>query len=391
MYISCFFSIAASDEMSRCGTISTLHGSVQTPAFIFCGTKASVKGIWPDQLVDNKTQIILANTYHLFLNPGGSSIKKMGGLHKCMNWNGPMLTDSGGYQIFSFGYGSVSNEIKGKRCGNSSLLSIDDDGATFRSYWDGSYKLLSPEISIQTQVDLGADLIVVLDECTPFHTSRTYTENSMKRSHLWETRSFEEFKRLDNGTQALYGIVQGGIYPDLRKCSSEYVSSMPFFGTAIGGCLGKTKEQMYDVVAMALEHLDRSRPIHLLGIGEISDIFHGVELGIDTFDCVHPTRIARHGGALVDPKYRDDRHKAHINLKNAKYEFDNAPIELECDCTCCKQFSRSYLHYLLKAGELLAIEAISVHNIRFMNRLMENIRSAINNHTFKNLMRYWCE
>lgn len=377
-------------DKARCGEICTPHGKVQTPAFIFCGTKASVKGVWPSQLVEAKTQIILSNTYHLFLNPGGEAIRKMGGLHKIMSWNGPMLTDSGGFQIFSFGYGSVADEIKGKRSGRSSIVSITDEGATFRSYWDGTYKKLTPEISIQTQRDLGADLIVTLDECTPFHSTRQYTEQSLKRSHMWELRSLEEFKRIDGGEQALYGIVQGGVYSDLRKIAGEFVSSNDFFGTAIGGTLGKTKDQMHEVVEMAMQALDISRPIHLLGIGGITDIFNGVSLGIDTFDCVHPTRIARHGGALVDPKYRTSRNKEHINLKNSVFQFDNKPIEEGCDCGTCRQFSRAYLHYLLKAGELLAIEAISVHNIRFMNRLMEQIRESIRNKTFSELKSYWC-
>lgn len=377
-------------DKARCGEICTPHGKVQTPAFIFCGTKASVKGVWPSQLVRAKTQITLSNTYHLFLNPGGDAIRKMGGLHKIMNWNGPMLTDSGGFQIFSFGYGSVADEIKGRRSGQSSIVSITDEGATFRSYWDGTYKKLTPEISIQTQRDLGADLIVTLDECTPFHSTRQYTEQSLKRSHMWELRSLEGFKRSDDGKQALYGIVQGGVYSDLRKIAGEFVSSNEFFGTAIGGTLGKTKNQMHEVVEMALQALDISRPIHLLGIGGITDIFNGVSLGIDTFDCVHPTRIARHGGALVDPKYRTSRNKEHVNLKNSVFQFDNKPIEEECDCETCRQFSRAYLHYLLKARELLAIEAISVHNIRFMNKLMEQVRESIHNKTFSELKSYWC-
>lgn len=391
MYENFSFSITAQRGKARCGVINTPHGCIETPAFIFCGTKASVKGIWPQQLRDTKTQIILSNTYHLFLNPGGEFVRKMGGLHKMMGWDGPMLTDSGGFQIFSFGYGSVANEIKGKRTGHKSVVSISDEGAKFRSYWDGSYKLLTPEASIQTQSDLGADLIVVLDECTPFHSTRKYTERSLKRSHDWELRSLKKFQEIDDGRQALYGIVQGGVYSDLRKIAGEFVSSHDFFGTAIGGTLGQTKEQMHEVVDMAFQSLDISRPIHLLGIGGITDIFNGVTLGIDTFDCVHPTRIARHGGALVDPKYRLDKHKEHINLKNSVYQFDENPIEPECDCECCRNFSRAYLHYLLKARELIALQAISVHNIRFMNRLMEDIRKSIKDDTFDDLKRYWCE
>ena len=390
MYPNFSFTVVSKRDRARCGVLHTPHGDIQTPAFIFCGTRASVKGIWPQQLKNAKTQIILSNTYHLFLNPGGEFVKKMGGLHKLMGWDGPMLTDSGGFQIFSFGHGTVANEIKGKRSGEVSLVSITDEGAKFRSYWDGSYKLLTPEISIQTQCDLGVDLIVTLDECTPFHSSRKYTERSLKRSHAWELRSLEQFKKLNDGKQAIYGIIQGGVYPDLRKEAGEFVSSHDFFGTAIGGTLGQTKEQMHEVVDMAFQSLDISRPIHLLGIGGISDIFNGVMLGIDTFDCVHPTRIARHGGALVDPKYRENKDREHINLKNSRYQYDESPIEEECDCECCRNFSRAYLHYLLKAREMLALEAISLHNIRFMNRLMERIRDSIHNDTFDELKRYWC-
>ncbi len=390
MYENFSFNVISTHGNARCGVLHTPHGDVHTPAFIFCGTKASVKGIWPQQLVNARTQIILSNTYHLFLHPGGEAIRKMGGLHKITGWDGPMFTDSGGFQIFSFGYGSVADEIKGRRNGSSSVVSITDDGARFRSYWDGTYRVLTPEISVKTQCDLGADLIVVLDECTPFHSSREYTERSLVRSHSWELRSLSEFKRLDNGSHALYGIVQGGVYPDLRRCAGEFVSSHEFFGTAIGGTLGQTKEQMHEVVSMAFQSLDILRPIHLLGIGGISDIFNGVALGVDTFDCVHPTRVARHGGALVAPEYRGSCEKEHINLKNSIYEFDNSPIEDTCDCECCLNFSRAYLHYLLKAKEMLAIEAISVHNVRFMNRLMENIRDSINNGTFESLKRSWC-
>ena len=337
MYKNFDFKIISKFDNARTGLICTPHGNIETPAFIFCGTKASVKGIFPQQLVDNKTQIILSNTYHLFSHPGSAHIKERGGLHKFMGWNGPMLTDSGGYQIFSLGHGSVSDEIKGKRNNASTLLKIKEEGATFKSYWDGSKQLLTPEKSIQVQRELGADLIVSFDECTPFHVEKKYTELSMKRSHRWEKRSLEEFITHDDETQALYGIVQGGVYPDLRKQSAEFVSENPFFATAVGGSLGASKEQMYEVVDMALEHLIRSRPIHLLGIGGIADIFNGVKCGIDTFDCVHPTRIARHGGALVKHKYRD-ADREHINLKRSEYACDDNPIEEDCDCMTCKTF-----------------------------------------------------
>lgn len=392
MYKNFHFNIVAKpkeNEELRLGEIQTPHGKIQTPAFIFCGTKASVKGVSPKSLVENKTQIILSNTYHLFSFPGSEYIRNRGGLHKFMGWNGPMLTDSGGFQIFSLGHGSVANEIKGRRCGVSTLAKIDEEGAVFRSYWDGTQQLLTPEISIKIQCDLGADLIVVLDECTPFHSDKNYTEKSMERSHRWEKRCIDEFNRRNDSSQALYGIIQGGIYPDLRKRSAEFVSENPFFATAIGGTLGSTKEQMYEVVEMAMNSLDRSRPIHLLGIGGIADVFQGVRMGIDTFDCVHPTRIARHGGALVKSAYRDSKSREHINLKRSEYYEDDNPIEPDCDCDTCKTFSRAYLHYLLKAKELLAIQAIAIHNIRFMNHLMEEIRSGIVNENLDEIESKW--
>lgn len=389
MYENFNFDILKQSDDGRLGIIHTPHGEVKTPAFIFCGTKASVKGISPYQLNELKTQIILSNTYHLFVYPGSEYIRAHGGLHRFMGWNKPMFSDSGGFQIFSLGNGSVADEIKGKRSGVSTLSKIKEEGAYFRSYWDGSTQLLTPEKSIQIQRNIGTDLIVALDECTPYHSDKRYTEKSMLRSHRWELRSLDEFAAHDDGSQALYGIVQGGIHSDLRKISAEFVSENSFFATAIGGTLGATKEQMYEVVGMAVEHLIKSRPIHLLGIGGICDIFRGVRMGIDTFDCVHPTRIARHGGALVKRKYRDDERREHINLKRAEYAEDDSPIENDCDCPTCRLFSRAYLHYLLKANELLALQAITMHNIRFMNRLMEEIRDGLLHDSLDEVENRW--
>ena len=369
---------------ARLGRLTTPHGIVETPAFIFCATKAAIKGATPDDMWREKTQIILSNTYHLMLQPGAELVAKMGGLHKFMGCNGPMLTDSGGFQIFSLGHGSVAEEVKGRRRSSrpKSLLSITEDGATFKSYLDGKTHVLTPEKSIQIQQDLGADLIVVLDECTPFHVDKTYTEKSMHMSHRWAERSLKEFQRGDPDHQALYGIVQGGVYPDLRKISADFVNNLPFFGHAIGGSLGADKAQMAEVIEMAIEPLDPQRPIHLLGIGGISDIFYGVRQGIDTFDCVHPTRLARHGGALVPPFVwetlgESSKGHEHMNLRNSRFREDERPIDESCDCHTCKTLSRAYLHHLLKARELLALKALTSHNVHFMNRLLSNIRKAI--------------
>lgn len=393
MYPNFSFQILKNDPKSKArrAVISTPHGQIQTPNFIFCATKASIKGVSPDDMKEANTQIILSNTYHLMVYPGSKHIQEMGGIHKFMGWNGPMLTDSGGFQIFSLGHGSVASEIKGKRNNTrpKTLLKISEEGALFKSYLDGSKHFLTPEKSIQIQHELGVDLVVVLDECTPFHVDKNYTERSMNMSHRWALRSLEEFKKLNNGTQGLYGITQGGIYPDLRRISTDFLNSQPFFGSAVGGSLGASKEQMHDVVAVAMENLTKDRPVHLLGIGGVQDIFNGVRQGIDTFDCVHPTRLARHGGALVKPKMNEG--KEHLNIKNAKFKKDLSPIDTTCGCQTCSKFSRGYLHYLLHAQELLYVQLITVHNVFFMNRLMQEIRECLEkNEDLDSLEKEWC-
>ncbi|PIZ32591.1 MAG: tRNA guanosine(34) transglycosylase Tgt [Alphaproteobacteria bacterium CG_4_10_14_0_8_um_filter_37_21] len=378
---------------ARIGKLETPHGTIETPAFIFCATKAAIKGVSPKQMRDAGTQIILSNTYHLMLQPGGETVHKLGGLQKMTGWNGPMLTDSGGFQIFSLGHGSVSSEIKGKRDSKhpKTMLKVTEEGAKFKSYTDGSIHLLTPEIAIQTQVNLGADLIVVLDECTPFHVDKSYTRASMNLSHRWAVRSATEFNRITRGDQRLYGIVQGGVYQDLRTQACDFLNSQPFFGHAVGGSLGASQEQMYDIVSYTMEKLCDERPVHLLGIGGIRDIYEGVQQGIDTFDCVHPTRLARHGGALVRPCHNHGKAKEHINLKNAAYTLDTSPIEPDCDCETCKNYSKGYIQHLLKAKELLALTLISIHNIAFMNRYLKAIRKAIESNTLEQLKKDWVQ
>ncbi|WP_114395200.1 tRNA guanosine(34) transglycosylase Tgt [Oleisolibacter albus] len=376
---------------ARIGRLTTPHGTIETPNFIFCGTKATVKAVTPAQLREEQTDIILSNTYHLMIQPGADTVAAMGGLHKFMRWDGPMLTDSGGYQIFAMGHGSVADEVKGRRSNTreKTLLKINEQGAKFRSYTDGRMILLTPEMSVDIQRKLGADLIVQLDECTPFHVDRTYTARSMRMSHRWGDRSLAEFERggglSANGLpQAMYGIVQGGVYPDLRKESADYTKDRPFFATAVGGCLGSTREQMHEVVAMAMAHVHPDRPVHLLGIGGIVDIFNGVALGIDTFDCVSPTRIARHGWALV-PGVKGER----LNMRNGRFRQDPEPIDSACGCYACRHFSRAYIHHLLKAEEMLALQLLSLHNIHTMNRLMRDIRAAIRTDTLAETRARW--
>ncbi|HYC05428.1 MAG TPA: tRNA guanosine(34) transglycosylase Tgt [Azospirillaceae bacterium] len=379
------------DSRARCGRLTTPHGTIETPNFIFCGTKAAIKGVTPRQMREARTDIILSNTYHLMIQPGADVVAKAGGLHKFMGWDGPMLTDSGGFQIFSMGHGSIADEIKGRRTQTreKTLLKISEKGAEFRSYMNGEKLFLSPEGSIDIQRKLGADLIVQFDECTPFHVDRSYTAKSMALSHRWGDRSIAEFERGErtsyNGLpQALYGIIQGGVYPDLRRESAEYTRDRDFFGTAVGGSLGAHKDQMTEVVGMCMPHTHPDRPVHLLGIGGIVDIFAGVLQGIDTFDCVSPTRIARHGWALA-PLAKGER----LNLRNARFREDQEPIDSGCECYACQNFSRSYIHHLLKAQELLGPQLLSIHNVATMNRLMRDVREAVRTNTLAEARARW--
>ncbi|MBX3456953.1 MAG: tRNA guanosine(34) transglycosylase Tgt [Candidatus Paracaedibacteraceae bacterium] len=379
------------NSRARLGILETPHGTVETPAFIFCATKAAIKGVTPEQMKAEGTQFILSNTYHLMLQPGSEVVQKAGGLHKFMGWNGPMLTDSGGFQIFSLGHGSVAEEIKGRR--NSSrpktMLKITEEGAKFKSYINGQTYMLTPEKSVQVQRELGPDFVVVLDECTPYHVDKRYTARSMHMSHRWAVRSMQEFNRHDDGSQKLYGILQGGVYEDLRKEACDFVNSHNFFGHAVGGSLGASKDQMYDVVAMTMENLRDDRPVHLLGIGGVQDIFNGVRHGIDTFDCVHPTRLARHGGALVRPENNPKPTREHIVLSNSQYREDYTPIEPDCACNTCQNYSKAYIHHLMKAGELLAYPLITVHNVNFMNRLLAAVRHGIETGTLDQIEKDW--
>jgi queuine tRNA-ribosyltransferase len=374
-------------QRARLGRLQTPHGVIDTPAIMFCATRGTIKAAGPDDLEQAGAQVMLANTYHLMLRPGSGLIQRLGGLHVYSGWHGPIFTDSGGFQVFSLGHGSVADEIKARqpaRQRRKSLLQISEDGAVFQSYVDGQRVVLTPERAIQIQRELGSDLVVVLDECTPFHVDRTYTERSMEMTHRWGDRCIAEFQRYDDGRQALYGISQGGVYEDLRRRSAEYLSTRAFFGHAIGGSLGADKAQMYDVVDFAQADLRRERPVHLLGIGGVDDIFEGVARGIDTFDCVAPTRIARHGWALTReaPAWR-------INLKNARFAEDPSPIETGCDCPTCARYSRAFLHYLFKAGEIQAMRLVTIANMHFMTRLMREIRAALAGGTFQELKRRW--
>lgn len=381
------FDVLHQDENTRArvGKLTTPHGTIETPNYIFCGTKAAIKNISPQVMTGIGTDIILANTYHVMIQPGADLVEKMGGLHEFMQWSGPMMTDSGGFQIFSMGHGSVADEIKGRnRKTEKSVLKITEEGARFKSYWDGKYINLTPEDSIDVQRKLGADLIYQLDECTAFHVDKDYTAKSMDRSHRWGDRSLKEFERLHNGSQAIYGIVQGGVYEDLRDVSCGWLNDRAFFGQAVGGSLGGSEEQMFEVVSMCMSRLRDDRPTHLLGIGRIKDVFDFVELGIDTFDCVSPTRIARHGWALMRGN-PDER----INLRNARYRDDPEPLDPELDNDASSRFSKAYLHHLIKAHELLGMQLVAMHNVATINRLMQDVREGIKTGTLKKVRQSW--
>lgn len=371
---------------ARVGKLTTPHGAIETPNYIFCGTKASIKNLSPTQMEEAQTDIILANTYHLMIQPGAELVEKMGGLHKFMNWNGPLLTDSGGFQVFSMGHGTCADEIKGRSTGTKkeSLLKITEEGAFFKSYHDGSKLVLSPETSMKLQRQLGADLIMQMDECTAYQVTRDYTAKSMEMSMRWGDRSLKAFEAMHDGTQGLYGIVQGGIYHDLRQTSAEYVASRPFFGTAIGGCLGGSDEEMYGILEATAKYNHPDRPIHFLGIGRIKDVLEGVKHGIDTFDCVMPTRIARHGMALIKgaPNER-------INLMNARYKDDPTSLDDRMDISCSRDYSKAYIHHLFKANEMLAYQIVTQHNVAVINQLMREVREGIKNDNLDDVAKEW--
>ncbi|MCC6597308.1 MAG: tRNA guanosine(34) transglycosylase Tgt [Alphaproteobacteria bacterium] len=375
-----------SKSKARLGRLKTPHGTIETPNYIFCGTKAAIKGLSPAQMIEARTDIILSNTYHLMLRPGADLVERMGGLHKFMGWNGPLLTDSGGFQVFSLGEGTMADEIKGRNRGhdNKNLLEITEEGCVFRSYVDGRKIKLTPESAMEIQRKLGADLLMQFDECTPYHVTKDYTARSMEMSIRWGDRCLVEFERRDNGAQALYGIIQGGVYGDLRRISAEYTKDRPFFGTAVGGCLGGSDEEMETVVAASLPYAHPARPVHFLGIGKIKDVFRFVRMGVDTFDCVIPTRLARHGTALLKGAPGES-----INLNNARYREDQSPLDEGNNLEASSSFSKAYIHHLLKCEELLAMQILAQHNVATINRLMREIRLAIKTGTLDALEKEW--
>ncbi len=353
------FDLQAISGSARAGVFHTPHGDLQTPVFAPVGTQAAVKAVEPRELSEMGASLVLSNTYHLYLRPGDELVAQMGGLHQFMNWPNPMLTDSGGFQVFSMG----------------SLRAIDDEGVTFRSHLDGSTHRFTPEKSIGIQHNLGADVIMAFDECPP-PLERAIVEAAVARTHAWALRCRDEHLRSgDPLRQALFGIVQGGIFPDLRMASAEFLTALDLPGYAVGGlAVGETKPQMLATLEETVPLLPAHKPRYLMGVGSPEDLVNGVARGIDIFDCVLPTRLARHGAAMT----RFGR----LNIGKLDYATDAAPIEADCTCYACSHFSRAYIRHLLKAGEILGYQLLSLHNLTVLITLMREMRAAILAGTF---------
>ncbi len=366
-------------SLGRAGKITTPHGVIETPAYVTVGTKATVKSLTPEQLKEIGTQVVLANTYHLYLEPGPELIRDAGGLGKFMHWEGPTMTDSGGFQVFSLGaafgrrLGKIGKSTKTPKAELSlqeeekiPLAKINEDGVTFKSHSDGSTHVFTPERSIEIQHNIGADIIFAFDECTAPDASHEYQKEAMERTHRWAKRSLIEHKR-GKSAQALFGIVQGGRFEDLRKESAETIGKMDFDGFGIGGSF--EEEDLYKAVAWVNRELPEEKPRHLLGIGEPTDLFGAVESGSDTFDCVAPTRLARNG-ALYTTHGR-------INIFNAQFVKDFSPIDEGCACYTCTHYSRAYVAHLFRANEILANTLASIHNVYFVVNVTKKIRNSI--------------
>jgi queuine tRNA-ribosyltransferase len=372
------FSIRARDAESRArtGTLHLHRGEVSTPAFVPLATKAVVKTLEVGEAGDLGYDMVLSNTFHLFLAPGPELIERFGGVHDFMRWDKPVITDSGGFQVFSMGHGTVADEIKGRASGERSgaILGIDEQGVRFRSYVDGSEKFLGPETSMGVQAALGSDIALVFDECLPFHVTREYTERSTERTHRWLDRCLAWHAEHGQDWQGVYGIVQGGVDEELRRWSAREVAARDTFGLAIGGTLGQDKPQMYEVVGWTTEELPEERPRHLLGIGDVDDLLRGVELGIDTFDCAMPTRIGRHGMAIVP----DPEHRWRVDLAKGRFRESDDPLCPGCPCAACAPgYTRAYLHYLFRLKETTGARIVTLHNLAYLQQLMAALRAAI--------------
>ena len=345
------------DSKARLGRLHTPHGIIETPVFMPVGTRATVKAMTPEEVKDLGAQIILSNTYHLYLKPGHDLIREAGGLHKFMNWHGPILTDSGGFQVFSLG----------------DLRKIKEEGVQFRSHIDGSKHFISPEKSIEVQNALGSDIMMTFDECAPYPSTYEYVKNSMERTTRWAKRCKDYHKDWDR--QALFGIVQGGMYKDLRHESAKALVDMDFSGYAVGGLsVGEPKDLMCDILEYTTPLLPKTKPRYLMGVGTPDYLFEAVTRGIDMADCVLPTRIARNGTALTS--------HGKMVMRNAKYTRDFNKLDPECDCYTCRNYSRAYIRHLINVDEILGARLLTIHNLNFLIKLMDNIRESIKEDRF---------
>ena len=339
---------------ARRGVIHTPHGDIQTPVFMPVGTQATVKAMTPEELKEIEAQIILSNTYHLYLRPGNKLVKEAGGLHNFMKWDRPILTDSGGFQVFSLG----------------DLRTISEEGVTFKSHLDGSKHVFTPESVMEIEEDLGADIIMAFDECCPYPSTYEYTKNSMERTTRWAKRCKEAHTTTDK--QGLFGIIQGGFYKDLRQQSAKELIELDLPGYAIGGIsVGEPKEEFLDILRYTAPLMPKDKPRYLMGVGTPDYLIEAAIRGIDMCDCVLPTRIARNGTAMTS--------KGKVVVRNATYEKDFTPLDDECDCYACKNYTRAYIRHLVKANEILGIRLLSIHNLRFLTKLMERVRIEIEN------------
>ncbi|MCX6678993.1 MAG: tRNA guanosine(34) transglycosylase Tgt [Methanothrix sp.] len=393
---------------ARLGLIKTRRGDIETPYLVPVATMGSVRALGSDDLHSLGVQCTLANTYHLHLNPGDELIARFGGLHRFMGFDRPMFTDSGGFQAFSLGFAREHNISKignifpqdyrkkyddredekemPKAANKENLTKITDEGISFKSLSDGAWHFLNAEKSMKIQSNLGTDIIMAFDECTSPLSDYDYTKKAMQRTHNWA----EESIRYHDKNQALYGIIQGGWFDDLRKESTQAITEKPFDGIAIGGSLGNSKQDMHQVLDWTVPRLDDDRPRHLLGIGEIDDIFECVARGIDTFDCVSPTRIARRGSLLLSPQAGGSQeNKFHINIKNLQFKEDCRPIDTNCSCSTCRTYSRAYLRHLYVSRELSYFRLATLHNLHFMLRFMEEIRESLRTGTFAQMKDKW--
>jgi len=347
------YELVAEDRKTgaRAGLLHTPHGVFKTPMFMPVGTQATVKTVTPEELEEMGAQIILSNTYHLFLRPGTELIHEAGELHRFMNWNKGILTDSGGFQVFSLG----------------AMRKITEEGVYFRSFLDGSKQFLSPEISIRAQEDLGSDIAMAFDECIPYPADYEYARKSTERTTRWAKRCIKAHQRTDRG---IFGIIQGGMYKDLRKQSAMEISSLPFDGVAVGGLsVGEPHDLMYDILEETIQWMPKGKARYLMGVGTPDCLVEGVARGVDMFDCVFPTRVARNGMAMI--------HTGRMNMKNKQYERDFRPIEESCGCYTCRNYTRAYIRHLYKSEELLAFRLVTIHNLYFLLQFMRDMREAI--------------